>query len=175
MAQGVVLLFDGAADAAIRSLWSALDEAGVGSLGTYSHRRHHPHVSLVVADAISSTVVARVLARSLRIPRALTLDGVGAFVGRVLFLGVVPAPELLEASAEIGTALGRAGVDIWSHYRPGQWIPHCTLTQSVPQGQFGVAVDRVLNFPLPLVTTISGIALVDDTIGEILWRAELGE
>ncbi len=175
MAQGVVLLFDGAADAAIRSLWSALDEDGVGSLGTYSHRRHHPHVSLVVADAIPTAAVARVLAGSLRIPRALTLDGVGAFVGRVLFLGVVPAPELLEASAEIGTAVSRAGADVWSHYLPGQWIPHCTLTQSVPQGQFGVAMDRVLNSPLPLRTAISGIALVDDTRGEILWRAELGE
>lgn len=169
------MMFDSAADAAIRSLWATLDDAGVGSLGTYTHGRHHPHVSLAVADAIPHQVVDQIWPKSLGTLKTLTLDGAGAFVTRVLFLGVVPAPELLEANARVVSMLGRAGVDVWSHYRPGQWIPHCTPTQTVPQSQFGVAVESVLEFILPLEVTLSAIALVDDNLGEILWRAEVSD
>ena len=45
MAEGVILLLDDRAEHAVLRLWKALEEAGIPSLATHSHRRHQPHIT----------------------------------------------------------------------------------------------------------------------------------
>jgi hypothetical protein len=50
MAKGIVLLVDAESTRAIRQCWGQLEAAGIPSLESFTHRRHEPHVSLVVAE-----------------------------------------------------------------------------------------------------------------------------
>src|SRR4051794_23018790 len=48
MALAVCLLFDARSDLQMRALWSRLEDAGVSTLATHTHGRHHPHLSYAV-------------------------------------------------------------------------------------------------------------------------------
>ena len=56
--------------------------------------------------------------------------------------------------------LARAGVDVVEHYRPGRWVPHCTLSMRVPNPLMAAAVRRCLEV-LPLTATVVGAAVTD--------------
>jgi hypothetical protein len=44
VALAVCLLFDPDTDRAIRQLWATLEDAGIGTLLSHTHRRHVPHL-----------------------------------------------------------------------------------------------------------------------------------
>ena len=48
MALAVCLLFDARSDRLMRELWSRLEDAGVATLATHTHRHHRPHLSYAV-------------------------------------------------------------------------------------------------------------------------------
>jgi hypothetical protein len=50
MSRGVVLWPDDDTARAVTEVWAALEAAGIPTLASHTHRRHRPHVSLVVAD-----------------------------------------------------------------------------------------------------------------------------
>ena len=48
MALAVCLLFDRRGDQLVRQLWARLEGAGIRTLQTHTHGRHHPHLSYAV-------------------------------------------------------------------------------------------------------------------------------
>ncbi|MFY1672300.1 2'-5' RNA ligase family protein [Plantactinospora sp. WMMB334] len=144
----------------IRVLWDTLESEGVQSLRSLGPR-HRPHVSLAVAaqldpDAVGEALAGTVVAPPLR----LSLQYAGQFVGRVLWLGPSPSPELLAHHATVHAQLTSAGVPVSELYQPGRWVPHCTLSMRVPNALMAVAVRRCLEV-LPIEATVVGAALVD--------------
>src|SRR5437764_7434544 len=104
MAQGLAFLFDDAADDAVRTLWSRLDQAGIPSLATHTHGRHRPHVTFAMAGTIpqpAREALRADLAR-LSIP-ALWLHTLGAFssVDTVLMLSAVVDTEVLAVHSAV--------------------------------------------------------------------------
>lgn len=144
----------------VRRLWQALEEEGVPTLGSLN-QRHRPHVSLAAARLLAPEAVAAAL-DGLPLGRGLTLglDFVGQFLGRVLWLGVTPTRELLELHSRVHDRLAAHGVDVWEYYRPGRWVPHCTVSMRVPNPMVAPAVRRCLEF-LPIRATITGAAVTD--------------
>jgi hypothetical protein len=53
------MYFDEDADADVRRLWQRLADAGLPSLAVRTHRRHRPHVSLIVAESLAAADLAR--------------------------------------------------------------------------------------------------------------------
>lgn len=49
----------------------------------------------------------------------------------VLFLGVSVHAQLLAAHAAVHAAIERESDELWELYRPGLWVPHCTLAMSL--------------------------------------------
>src|SRR5690606_27988808 len=83
--------FDSRASRRVRALWDALESAGVPSLRDLTHGRHRPHLSLAVADRLDPVAVVDALAGMPACPPLpVSLDYVGQFVGRVLWLGPIP-------------------------------------------------------------------------------------
>jgi hypothetical protein len=80
-------------------------------------------------------------------------------------LAVTSDPELVALHARVSAALEVAGVDIWPHYRPGTWLPHCTLSMGVPAGALGQALATCLASPLPLRARLRAAALTDSVTG----------
>ena len=93
-----------------------------------------PHLSLTVTDdADGLRKQAPVLALH-GVETEIEMAAVSLFPADppVLVLAVAPAPELVALHERVSAALAAAGVDIWPHYRPGSWLPHCTLSMGVP-------------------------------------------
>jgi len=168
MAQAVEMFFDERADAAVRALWAELADAGLPSLATLTHRRHRPHVSLFVAESLDRadlTGLRTVLAD--RHP-ALRLSALATFPGRegVLFLGVTVTAELLALQAQAHQSVAGQQAGCWPLYRPGCWMPHCTLAFGLDREQIAAAY-RVLHGYQPVQAVASTVGMTDNVTGAV--------
>lgn len=161
MVAALELYLDVDATRRVRALWRALEAEGIPSLASLLNEKHRPHVSLAAARTLSPSTIVEAL-DGLVVGRELPLElnFVGQFVGRVLWLGVTPTASLLAHHAEVHARLAAAGVQTWELYRPGRWVPHCTVSMRVPNPQMAQAVRRCLEI-LPLHATVTGAAVAD--------------
>lgn len=129
IAHAIELQLDGPAATKVLGLLAVLEAAGVSPI-TAASPHVHPHVSIGVAagDAPEAVKDALVGVATGGLP-ALRLSSVGAFVTpeAVVFLGVTPTAALLELNRRVHARLDAAKVAAWPLYRPGTWVPHCTL------------------------------------------------
>jgi 2'-5' RNA ligase len=145
----------------IRTLWRALEAEGIQTLASLQAERHRPHVSLAAAVKLAPEPVAAALeGLDLGVGLTLDLDFVGQFVGRVLWLGVTPTAELLAVHRAVHERLTAAGIEAWEHYRPGRWVPHCTVSMRVPNPRLAVALRRCLEV-LPVRATVTAASVTD--------------
>ncbi|GGL00198.1 2'-5' RNA ligase [Planomonospora parontospora subsp. parontospora] len=161
MVAALELYLDPAAEKRIRTLWRALAQAGVQSMGELLKGRHRPHVSLLSAAELDGPGVAAALAgMDAAPPLELRFDFVGQFLGRVLWLGPVPTAELLAHHAAVHGRLDAVGIGGFDVYRPGGWVPHCTLSMRVPHAVLPGAIRLCMDF-LPIRATVTGAAVAD--------------
>ncbi|SDT71756.1 2'-5' RNA ligase family protein [Jiangella sp. DSM 45060] len=166
MALAVCLLLDARADAAVRRLWRRLDERGIASLGSHTHGRHVPHVSLAVLrrwdlDDVRATVEALPAGG----PARLRFDGLGTFPRGRTWLVAAAGAELVARQERLAAALRDTGADLHRHYTPGSWVPHCTVAPRVPLDALQVVAATVYEV-LPLPALADRAALIDSGTGE---------
>ncbi|WP_030489303.1 2'-5' RNA ligase family protein [Micromonospora chokoriensis] len=165
MVAALELYLDPDATRRIRVLWDALEAEGVQSMRSLLEQRHRPHVSLTVAPRFDPDQVAEALQGTVvAAPLRLDFQHAGQFVGRVLWLGPAPTPELLAHHRLVHDRLAAAGIPLAEHYQPGRWVPHCTLSMRVPNTLMAAAVRRCLEV-LPLAATVVGAAITDHARG----------
>lgn len=128
----VNLTFSPADEQVVRAWWVACDRGGLPSLGATS-ATESPHVTLAVLESDEAGALVEQLEASLYGlggPTVL-LAHFGVFVQPklVLFLGVTPTDELRYLQREVIDTAVAAGADVWDHYQPGTWVPHCTLAR----------------------------------------------
>jgi 2'-5' RNA ligase len=139
----VELLFDRDADAAIRSIWDDLTEAGVRSQAAHRSPSNRPHATLAVAESMDESVND-----ALRpVLRLLPLDciiGAPMLFGRrdfTLVRLVVPSATLLSLHAEVQSVCEpHMPTGPLPHSQPGQWTPHVTLARRVAADQLKPAL-----------------------------------
>ena len=165
MVAALELYLDVDATRRLRTLWRALEAEGIPTLASLQNDQHRPHVSLAAARSLAPEAVAAALG-DFAVGDGLTLDldFVGQFVGRVLWLGVTPTEELLAHHRAVHERLGKGGVEVWDLYRPGRWVPHCTVSLRVPNPLMGHAVRRCLEV-LPIRATVTGASVTDHARG----------
>ena len=156
-------------------MWANLEARGLRSMATATHGRHRPHVSLAVAERIT-TAQAKRATEPLREANdlALRLGSVAVFPGRagVLYLSVVPTLRLLRLHREVHARLIRSGIETDRHYLPDLWVPHCTLAQGLIQEHIMSAVGAVKRLRAIAAEAVR-VGLVDTDTGEITTIAEL--
>lgn len=166
MALAVCLLFDPAADRALRTLWTRLEDAGVPTLLSHTHRRHVPHLSYAVlrsyeVDAVRDAVAALPDGG----PVVLHADALGLFRrGRA---SLVPSltTQLAGRQERVVEAATGTGADLHRNYRPGVWVPHVSLATRARLGDLP-AVAALAYTVLPMRLPVSRAALVDSSTGE---------
>jgi hypothetical protein len=175
MAHAVELLFDPIAEMTVRDLWAQLESAGLPSLATRTHRRHRPHVSLIVAEHIHPGQLQgsreRLAARHLDV----TLHSAGVFPRKgVLYLNVVPHPRCSNCTRRSSARWLTAR---WGCGTPTRWAlgyRHCTLAQGLTRAQIARAIDLLHDQPQPVVTAhVASAGLLDTTTGKVLPLADL--
>ena len=166
VALAVCLLFDPETDRAIRRLWAALEDAGIGTLLSHTHRRHVPHLSYAVLRTFDVEDVAAVVSELTGGPALdVRFNAVGLFPrGRGAL--VLPATQsLLSRQQAVVEAVTGTGADLHWHYRPGRWIPHCSLTTGTSQELLPTAAVRAFDV-LPLEGQAVTAALIDSGTGQ---------
>ncbi len=160
MGFSIELHFDTAIDAAVRDLRSHLLSVGTG--GFDLEYEFHPHITLAYfQEAPSEDVLGHIKSLSSKLDGLrFTLSHVGLFPGSstsVVFLGVTPSADLLAAHAQVQEYMERLGLPPQSHYRVGNFVPHVTLGDKIPNEkieQVICAIGQAPNLTLPC----SGIA-----------------
>jgi 2'-5' RNA ligase len=169
MAHALELFFDADADAKVRALWRRLEDAGVPSLASHSHRRHRPHVTLAVAGTIprAARTALRSELRFLSIPD-LWLYTLGTFPGEgtVLLLGAVVDTEVLAVHSAVHDVLAGKVSSPSAYCFPGAWIPHCTLAQGITSEQLSDGF-AALQPPEPIRAAIAEIGVADTRTGDV--------
>ncbi|MDQ4053359.1 MAG: 2'-5' RNA ligase family protein [Actinomycetota bacterium] len=166
MALAVCLLFDARSELLLRELWSRLEDEGVPTLSTHTHRRHHPHLSYAVLRSwdlprVEETLVALPAAE----PFGMSFHGTLAFPrGRAALAPAISADMALR-QWRIVTALEASGADLHRHYQAGNWVPHVSVATRA-QGPKLATVVRAIADVLPLTVRVDRAALIDSGTGQ---------
>jgi 2'-5' RNA ligase len=165
VALAVCLLFDAHGEAAIRRLWRRLEEEGVQTLLTHTHGLHVPHLSYAVLRSYDVDKVAAALARLPAAgPVSLRLDAFGMFRRSRTSLVPSPTSDLSRRHERVVEAVESTGAELHQHYRPGVWVPHCTLAPRTTLDRLPT-IGAVVFDMLPLVTTADRAALIETASG----------
>jgi 2'-5' RNA ligase len=99
-------------------------------------------------------------------PVELSFDGVGLFRrGRTWLVAGVSA-DFVSRQQRVVEAVAATGAELHKHYRPGVWLPHCSLAPRATLAQLPVVVSSVLDV-LPLHGRLDRAALINSATGEI--------
>jgi 2'-5' RNA ligase len=166
MALAVCLLFDPETDGAIRQLWARLEDEGIPTLLSHTHRRHVPHMSYAVfrtyeVEAVVKTVAALPTAP----PIELHFDAVGLFRRRRGALMASASEDLLRRQRAVLEACDATGADLHRNYREGLWFPHCSLSTGVRRESMPTMAAAAFDI-LPLDAVADRAALIDSATGQ---------
>lgn len=168
MALAVCLLFDPASERLLRRLWARLEAAGVGTLASHTHGRHHPHLSYAVLRSWDLDTVTGALA-DLPEGGRVTLSCQGALLfprGRVALAPAVTADVALRQERVVA-ALAKVDADLHRHYLPGRWVPHVSVATRASAAQLAEVVTTISDM-LPVRLTVDRSALVDSSTGRVI-------
>ncbi|WP_370616186.1 2'-5' RNA ligase family protein [Mumia sp. Pv 4-285] len=165
MALAVCVLFDRPTERRLRALWARLEEHGVHTLASHTHRRHHPHLSYAVLREWDLDAVRRAL-EDLPDggPFAMTCHGTLAFPRGRAALAPSITPDVAARQLAVVDAVRATGADLHRHYGHGAWIPHVSIATRAPGALLPVVVEAVADvLPMPLV--VDRAALIDSGTG----------
>jgi 2'-5' RNA ligase len=167
VALAVCLLFDRRSERAIRALWDRVEEQGVPSLRSHTHGRHVPHVSYAVLRSWDQAAVTDALAAvDGGRPVELSFDGIGLFRrGRTWLVAGVTA-DFVARQQRVVEAVIATGAELHKHYRPGVWLPHCSLAPRATLAQLPTVAAAVFDV-LPLQGRLDRAALVNSATGDV--------
>ncbi|MBX7433496.1 2'-5' RNA ligase family protein [Mycobacterium sp. Y57] len=167
MALAVCLLFDRESERAVRALWDRLEERGVASLRSHTHGRHVPHVSYAVLRSWDlSQVTAALDGLGDGGAVELSFDGIGLFRRGRAWLAPGVGVAFAARQRRVVEAVTAVGAELHKHYRPGVWLPHCSLAPRATLAQLPAVAATAFDV-LPLRTRLDHAALVDSATGEI--------
>lgn len=170
MAHSIELLLDPDSDARIRSMWSALDAAGLPSQMRVASATNRPHVTLLAAQRISPGVddVLRGLAD--RLPVACVVGAPVVFGGpperqrrsesaaHTLALLIVASAQLLALHETVyRLSLPYVTGEPFAHCRPGHWTAHVTLGRRFAAEQIGGAMAAINDTGADLPSAVTGL------------------
>jgi len=166
MALAVCLLFDALSEHTIRRLWQRLEDAGVPTLLSHTHGAHVPHLSYAVLRTYDIDKVADALALLPdEGPMSLHFDAIGMFRRSRTWLVPSLTSDMARRQERVVEAVESTGADLHQHYRPGVWVPHCTLAPRTTLERLPAVASAVFEV-LPITTTADRAALIDTSTGE---------
>jgi 2'-5' RNA ligase len=166
VALAVCLLFDTRSEILVRELWSRLEDAGVATLATHTHRRHYPHLSYAVLRSWDLPRVQDALAALPGAePFAMSFHGTLTFPrGRAALAPAVTADVALR-QWRIVTALAATGAELHHNYQAGHWVPHVSVATRAQGAKMATVVKAIADV-LPLTVHVDRAALVDSATGQ---------
>jgi hypothetical protein len=167
MALALCLLFDPKSERLVRDLWRRLEDRGVPTLLTHTHRRHPPHLSYAVLRRWTEDGLRAGLDQ---LPDAgpLDLSAQGSLMfprGRSALACAISA-ALAARQERAASCLAAAGGELHRHYEIGRWIPHVSVATRATGSQLTTIVHAVSDL-LPITLRADRAALIDTGTGKL--------
>ena len=146
MAHSIELLLDPDGDAAIRSIWDQLSQAGLPSQNRVTSDTNRPHVTLLAAGRIDAGIDAVLRDLAPRLGFTCVVGAPVVFTGPRMTLArlIVPSEELLALHDDVYRLSGPYLTgEPFAHCVPGHWTPHATLGRRFTTEQIGAALDVI--------------------------------
>lgn len=163
MAFAVILYLDLAADAEVQSLWASLAEKEISSVMAAMGVR--PHISLAGIEHVEAEPFCQALDVFAQNTPPLTtqFESVGTFPTEqgVVYLAPVVTRELLRLHEEFNHLLTEMGLSSHEYYRPGNWVPHCTIAINLTPAQVPAAVTICCQSKVFHTVALTHIGLVE--------------
>ena len=174
MPHAIELFFDDTSDLRIRGLWDRLADLGATYMRDSGAR---PHLTLAVCDNIDFPAARHLLDRFAETVAGfpLAFSAIGIFPGEnpVVFLAPKVTPELLKLHAQFHAELAALTPNLWPHYAPAQWMPHCTLAMDLPREQFAQLPALSDAAALPITVEVVSLGIVEFRPVKLLHSAGL--
>jgi 2'-5' RNA ligase len=170
MPNAITLRLDDDAAACVQRVLDALDSRGI--VGSVRRLGYQPHVTLAVWEQDAEPEDARALIAGWR-ELAIDCPALGVFPGTpaTLFLAVTPTAALLQRQAALARLL--PGHRVHPHYRPGAWVPHATLADSLDPAAAQQAWSVALAAFRPFAAKLLRADRVRFPPVQVLWSADL--
>lgn len=166
VALALCLLFDARGEQIVRGLWQRLEAQGVPTLLSHTHGRHVPHLSYAVLRSGDRDKVTDVLdLLPDEAPMTFHFDAVGMFRRSRTWLVPAVTADIARRQERVVEAIESTGAELHQHYRPGVWVPHCTLAPRTTLQRLPAVAAAAFEV-LPFVTTADRAALIDTGTGE---------
>lgn len=173
MVQSVELLLDEQSNEWIWAQWRALAEADLPSQVKHGSLTNWPHITLAVADEISSEQNRQLAQAVATLPLEVQIGGVVWFPGRrhVLARTVVPSGALLALHHQVAEVL-RGNEGTGRRMAPGQWTPHVTLARGIRTEQLGTCIEVLADLPgiSEETSAVLGVARRWDSDAKVTWN-----
>lgn len=132
------LVADAVGEAAIRTEWRALRDAGLRSMLDHTGASNAPHVTVVALASITAADEERAVALlGGLLPVGVVTSGVAVFGGSVVTL-----VRTLDVVDEVTRAVLDLRAATSGHQHPG-WFPHLTLARRLPRRDLPQALDVI--------------------------------
>lgn len=178
MPYAVHLFFDPETEHAITTIWQEMVDANVAPYMNTSGNR--PHISLALSDELDLAACEERLkafaARSEPLPVSFQSLGIFPTQEPVVFTAPVVTQELLTLQRKVDELLeGCCRWPEFDYYRPGNWIPHCTLAMEFDQALLHRALEIATHLKLPLNGQIVGLGAIEFRPVKHLYAFPLGK
>lgn len=165
MPYAVELYFDPQTEQAIRKIRQSL--IGLGIPPTLDQLGDRPHISLALIPDLNVSEMSAALRNFSETTGSfpISLRGVDSFPGKegVIYLAPAITEPLQAAHESLHQLLASLSAQADEYYRPGRWVPHCTIAQNVEQTQ----IPAILEGSRKKFRPIHGML---QTIGLIFYR-----
>jgi 2'-5' RNA ligase len=161
MPYAVMLYFDNQTELAISKVWQTLADNNLTASVSYAGIR--PHISLAIYDEIDCQPCENELIKisSMTTYMAINLAYLGIFTNPepVVFAALIPTKELLDFHENLHSILFSKTKNPWELYKPGKWVPHCTLAQDFKFENLTDIINRckTLSFPIDVHAAQLGV------------------
>ncbi len=157
MGFAVELYFDDSSEQAIRKIWAAAGSSLPGMNAA-------PHISLSLHEQVDTARMNTLLqAFTARTP-CLTMDflALGSFLSPegVIYLVPTVTESLLGLHKAFHQALDEAGIPSHPYYRPGSWVPHCTVDMNLSADEIQRKFTLCHEFPPLMGAKVVTIGLI---------------
>ncbi len=130
MPYGVMLYFDNQTEKTIIKVWQILAERNLSSHGLDAGIR--PHITLAIYEELDcrpcENELVKITTKTSSLPIQFTHLGIFTNPEPVVFAAPLVTKELLAFHNNLQANLASEGKKPWELYKPGKWVPHCTLS-----------------------------------------------
>jgi 2'-5' RNA ligase superfamily len=160
MAHSIELLLDDHGDAAIRTVWHRLADAGLPSQLRVKSTTNRPHITLLAADRIAPDVDAELTQLRPRFPFPVVVGAPLIFGGGKLTLArlIVASADLLDLHHEVfDRCLPYLPDEPFAHSAPSHWTPHATLGRRFTPDQVAQALAVIDGLSAEISASVVGL------------------